>query len=145
RRVAKGELAKKKGIALAKKKDWAGAIEELEEAQKILGESGEIAIHLAWALWNLGPRKEVEGRVRTLLKKAVARGEPDPIRARGYYYQGLLARIDQKWEEAEKLLSRAVKLDDKLTEAVTELRVLRRRLERQEVTGKRFLRKLFGK
>ncbi len=145
RRVARGELCLKKGIALAKKKDWNGAIEQLEEAKRILGEGGELSLHLAWALWNRGPRKEVEGRVRRLLKLATAPGEPDSVRARGYYYLGLLARIDEKWDEAEKLFTRAVKIDEKLTEAVTELRVLRRRLERTEVTGRSLLNKLFGK
>lgn len=141
RKRAEAEIQFKKGDALMKKKDFRQALTYLQPAVEGDPKNGLYLASLAWAKLNVGPRDAVQDEVRSMLVRVLkAEGGHD----RAQYYLGLLARMDGRTTDAEKHFTQAVKLNPNLQEAVTELRILRRRMEHKTDSGS-LIRKMLGK
>ena len=115
----------------------------LEPACKADPDNGLYLVTLAWAKFNAGPAPKVKEEVTRLLQRAT---RLEGAKDRAWYYLGLLARTDDRIDDAVRYFESAVKLNKHLTEAVSELRVIRRRQEKQadSSTG-RFFKKMLGK
>ncbi len=143
RRLAEANIQFKKGEALFRKKDYAQAVSYLEPAAKADPDNGLYLVSLAWAKFNAGPAPKVKDEVTRLLQRAT---RLEGAKDRAWYYLGLLARTDDRIDDAVRYFESAVRLNKHLTEAVSELRVIRRRQEKQadSSTG-RFFKKMLGK
>jgi DnaJ-domain-containing protein 1 len=142
RKVAEAEINLKKGAGLVNAKDWAGALRCLEMARKVDPSNGRCEAYHAWARYNAGPKEKLKEEVRAQLVRATTLVGG---KALGHYYLGILARMDGSLDKAERHFRQAVKADSKFTEAVSELRVVRRRMEKDNTTStQRLLRKILG-
>ncbi|MDF1564192.1 MAG: DnaJ domain-containing protein [Deltaproteobacteria bacterium] len=142
RLIAAAQMQFRKGLVAFKKKDFDTARPLLKQAYRADPRNGEWAVYYAWALFSVGPAEEVKEEVLRILKRAAA---IDEASARAFYYLGLIARMDGNLDKAELYLTKALKRNEKMTEATTELRLVKRRMERETSTStKRFMRKLLG-
>lgn len=119
--------AYKKGEALLRKRDWAGAREQLEHAHRLEPRASYLSA-AAWALYMDPSRKAEAEKARQLMAEAL---RLDPSCDRAHYQLGVIARVEGELERAERHFREAVRANPKHLEANQELRLIEMRKKKE--------------
>jgi curved DNA-binding protein CbpA len=118
-RVLAAEMAFLEGDVAFKRRDFARAQASLQRSVELNPQEGEAVALLAWVRLCAG--QAVPPEVRKELERAI---KMSPRCARAYYYLGMVLKQQDEVERAIASFRKASDLDERLTEAQSELRVL---------------------
>jgi cytochrome c-type biogenesis protein CcmH/NrfG len=128
---AKKEAAQ--GEMMLRKKDHASAEKHFTRAYE-LDPRAEYLAGKAWAIYLDPARKADVEQVKSLLAEAL-RLDGDCDRA--HYYGGVIARVEEDMELAERFFRNAIRVNPKHTEALAELRLIEMRRQKTDKPKKK--------
>lgn len=138
-RALRAELAFQKGQGCLRRRSFAEALAQFEEAAKTYPEEGEYHAYYGWAYYLADP--EAPGRLKQALAHVRYGRKLAPDRHKPYLFLGRLYKAGGRGDAAEKMFSRAVQIDPDAVEALRELRLIHMRRERSRGLMKRLLRR----
>ena len=141
--ILKGEQLVDDALAMMRRRDWAGARANLEEAIRANPEDPLFNVNLAWAIYNEGKSSEESAkRAIPILMQATRRQENLSI---AYQYLGQIHFALGKADEAKKWWSRCLEWDPKNIEAARGIRIVSQRGTKKKSGIVAFIDKLLGK
>ena len=129
--------------AQLRRKQWAEAIETLEEARKLNPDDNFYIVNQAWAVYNAGKRSESAAKkAEKMFEYALSRQDSLP---KADQYLGHMAFDHERYPEAKKWWKKCLQWDRKNVEAQRGLRLANTRQEKQSSGLSGFINKLFKK
>lgn len=138
-RALRAELAFQKGQGCLRRRSFAEALEQFEEAVQTYPEEGEYHAYYGWAYYLADP--EAPGRLKRALAQVRYGRKLAPDRQKPYLFLGRLYKAGGRAEAAERMFSRAVQIDPDAVDALRELRLIHMRRERSRGIVRRLLRR----
>jgi curved DNA-binding protein CbpA len=121
--AAEASEAFKRGEALARKRDYAGAEEEFHRAYLLDAKASYLAAE-GWAVYMDPARREQAPRAKQMISDAAKK---DPNCDRAHYQLGVIARVEGDMDRAEKHFREVVRVNPRHLEANQELRLIQMR------------------
>lgn len=125
-RAVHAELAFSRGTVFLRKRDYASAAREFEEALRLNPDEGEHVGYAAWASFCAGKLGLPEAT-----KELVRAIRMSPQCGRLHYFLGVLLKQDGNEDKAYQSFKKAIELDERLEEAQSEVRLIESRRQRR--------------
>lgn len=122
-KAVNAELAFSRGTVFFRRRDYASAAREFEEALRLKPDEGEHLGYLAWCRFCAGQCTAAEA-LKDLSQALRQTKEEAP---RLYYFAGILYKQEDKEDRALQSFHKAVELDERIEEARTEIRLIESR------------------
>lgn len=136
--IMNAELQFQKGKIALSRKDYKSAREAFEWTLKLNPDEGEYKTYLGWTIFNLCPKDTAEvKKAKELIQGGIS---SNPKQDRAYYFLGVIWRVEGNLDEAESCFNKAVQKNPNLPEALSELRLIQMRKQKE---GKGFFNKIF--
>lgn len=131
--LASAEVQFQRGKIVLYRRDFKSAKEAFEWAVRIFPNEAEYKAHLGWAIYNIAPQDAEEvKKAKELIRKALSTA---PKQDKAHYFIGVIYRMEERFDDAERAFSLAVKLNPYLNEAISELRFLLMKKKKQGEAG----------
>ncbi|OGP07588.1 MAG: hypothetical protein A3G39_01205 [Deltaproteobacteria bacterium RIFCSPLOWO2_12_FULL_43_16] len=136
--IMNAELQFQKGKIALSRKDYKSAKESFEWAIKLNSGEEEYKSYLGWTIFNISPKDAAEvSKAKEMIQDAIS---SNPKQDKAYYFLGVIYRVEGKLNEAEASFNKAIQKNPNIPEAVSELRLIQMRKEKE---GKGFFKKIF--
>ncbi len=118
---------------LLRKRHFKHALELLDSIREVMPTDGEILADRVYAemMWMIETKQNLKGEIGRLRQWINQALENRATYASGYYYRGMLSKMDGQLEQAVKDFDRAIAIDPNHSEAQSEARVLRMRIQKK--------------
>jgi len=130
----------REGLSYMRRKDFLGAKQKFQEALKLNDAEGEYMINMGWAHFNIAPM-DILNRQEAM--KMIENGlERIPKYADGYFYKGSIFKAMGDIQQAYEWYQKTLEVDRKHARALSELRLMKLRVEAEKDKKKGILSKL---
>jgi len=125
------------GMSAVRRKDFEAAKHSFQEAIKLNPQEGEYYIHMGWAHFNMSPNDIL---TRQEAMKMIENGiELSPKFSDGYFYKASLYKAQNDIMNAYEWYQRTLEVDRKHARALSELRLMKMRVEEEKRKKKSIL------
>jgi len=130
----------REGLTFMRRKDFLGAKQKFQEALKLNDAEGEYIISMGWAHFNIAPM-DILNRQEAI--KMIESGlERIPKYADGYFYKGSIFKAMGDQQQAYEWYQKTLEIDRKHARALSELRLMKMRVETERDKKKGLFSKL---